>query len=97
MLTGVQSAWDIGAALRRVTACDTGLTPARAVQGRDAEQAGASGHLRHSISYPPRCLAEDGDLKHILIPTGRGRNYGREKRAGFALSSVAGAIDGWCA
>lgn len=45
MLTRVQSAWDICAMQRRVTACDMGLTPARAAQGREAEQAEPSGCL----------------------------------------------------
>lgn len=94
MLTRVQSAWDICAMQRRVTACDMDSTADRAAQGREAEQAEPSGRLEAQISYPPWCLAEDGHLKHTFIPTGRGRNYGREKRAGFAPSTVTGAIDG---
>lgn len=55
VLTGVQTP-------RRVTACDMGLTPARAVQGRDAEQAGARGHLEAQNFLPTWYLGEDGDL-----------------------------------
>lgn len=45
VLTGVQSAWYIHAMQRRVTAHDMGLTPYRAAQGREAEQARPSGRL----------------------------------------------------
>lgn len=52
MLTRVQSAWDICAMQRRVTACDMGLTPARAAQGREADQAEPSGRLEAQNFLP---------------------------------------------
>ena len=52
MLTRVQSAWDIHAMQRRVTAHDMGLTPARAAQDREAEQAGPSRRLEAQNFLP---------------------------------------------
>lgn len=70
-----------------VTARDMGLAPARAAQGRAAEQ-------RHNISCSLWCLAEDGHLKHILVPRGRRRKMAGRERAGFAPSTVPGVRDG---